>query len=99
VYFTGGSLNFARSFGPAVVSHTFPSYFWIYAVGPLLGAVVASGFYSLLKHLRWKECNPGQDREWDAGNVENEYMLKQGEKKTGEAEGAHRELPGVLEGQ
>ncbi|KAK4227380.1 putative aquaporin [Podospora fimiseda] len=61
VYFTGGSLNFARSLGPAVVNGSFPGYFWIYFVGPILGSLLASGFYALLKYLRWKECNPGQD--------------------------------------
>ncbi|KAM7200656.1 aquaporin-like protein [Naviculisporaceae sp. PSN 640] len=63
VYFTGGSLNPARSLGPAVVNASFPGYFWIYVVGPGLGALVACGFYVLLKWLRWRECNPGQD--WD----------------------------------
>lgn len=61
VYFTGGSLNPARSLGPAVVTGSFPTYFWIYFIGPILGALLASGFYALLKYLRWKECNPGQD--------------------------------------
>lgn len=61
VYFTGGSLNPARSLGPAVVNHSFPGYFWIYWLGPLLGSLLACGFYVLLKYLRWKECNPGQD--------------------------------------
>lgn len=61
VYFTGGSLNPARSLGPAVVTGSFPTYFWIYFLGPILGALLASGFYALLKYLRWKECNPGQD--------------------------------------
>ncbi|KAM7198473.1 aquaporin-like protein [Rhypophila sp. PSN 637] len=63
VFFTGGSLNPARSLGPAVVNGSFPGYFWIYWVGPALGAIVACGFYVLLKWLRWRECNPGQD--WD----------------------------------
>ncbi|KAK3331468.1 aquaporin-like protein [Apodospora peruviana] len=61
VYFTGGSLNPARSLGPAVVNHSFPGYFWIYWIGPALGSLLACGFYVLLKYLRWKECNPGQD--------------------------------------
>ncbi|KAL2121681.1 hypothetical protein VTJ04DRAFT_2136 [Mycothermus thermophilus] len=61
VYFTGGSLNPARSLGPAVVGHSFPGYFWIYWVGPLLGSLLACGFYVLLKYLRWQDCNPGQD--------------------------------------
>jgi len=30
VYFTGGSVNPARSFGPSVVAHKFASYHWIY---------------------------------------------------------------------
>ncbi|KAL2157090.1 hypothetical protein VTH06DRAFT_7046 [Thermothelomyces fergusii] len=62
-YFTGGSLNPARSLCPAVINHSFPGYFWIYWVGPLLGSLLACAFYVLLKYLRWKECNPGQD--WD----------------------------------
>ncbi|KAH6855483.1 aquaporin-like protein [Chaetomium sp. MPI-CAGE-AT-0009] len=65
VYFTGGSLNPARSLGPAVVNRSFPGYFWIYWLGPLLGSLLACGFYVLLKYLRWKECNPRQDAGWD----------------------------------
>ena len=34
VYYTGGSLNPARSFGPNVVMHSFPSYHWIYCILP-----------------------------------------------------------------
>ena len=61
IYFTGGSLNFARSLGPAAVNHHFPGYFWIYFVGPLLGSLLASAFYKLLNSLRYQTCNPGQD--------------------------------------
>ncbi|KXX80324.1 Aquaporin-2 [Madurella mycetomatis] len=61
VYFTGGSLNPARSLGPALVNGSFPGYFWIYWLGPILGSLLASAFYTLLRWLHWEECNPGQD--------------------------------------
>ncbi|KAL2875898.1 Aquaporin-1 [Colletotrichum sp. CLE4] len=61
VYFTGGSLNPARSFGPAAVNGVFPSYHWIYWLGPVAGSLIACGFYLLLRNLRYYECNPGQD--------------------------------------
>lgn len=51
VYFTGGSLNPARSFGPACVVG-FTSYHWIYWLGPMLGAGVASGAYALINWVR-----------------------------------------------
>ncbi|ELQ37760.1 aquaporin-2 [Pyricularia oryzae Y34] len=63
VYFTGASLNPARSLGPAVINRSFPSYHWIYWIGPMLGALLASGFYTLLDFCKWKQVNPGQD--WD----------------------------------
>ena len=34
VYYTGGSLNPARSFGPDVVLGSFPGYHWIYCSSP-----------------------------------------------------------------
>nr|POE89910.1 aquaporin-1 [Quercus suber] len=61
VYFTGGSLNPARSFGPCVVTHLFPGYHWIYWLGPALGAVLAVGFYRFVKVLEYETANPGQD--------------------------------------
>ncbi|KGB77441.1 aquaporin rerated protein, other eukaryote [Cryptococcus deuterogattii 99/473] len=60
VVYTGGSLNPARSLGPAVVTHNFPGYHWIYWVGPGLGAILAAGFYSLLKFLEY-ESVPGPE--------------------------------------
>jgi aquaporin related protein len=49
-FFTGGSLNPARSFGPCVVVG-FPGYHWIYWLGPLLGSAVASGAYWLINSI------------------------------------------------
>ncbi|KAI9833351.1 MAG: hypothetical protein M1819_003746 [Sarea resinae] len=61
VYFTGGSLNPTRSFGPAVIDRNFPGYHWIYWVGPILGALLASGFYKFCKMVEYETANPGQD--------------------------------------
>lgn len=66
-YYTGGSLNPARSLGPDVINRSFPGYHWIYWVGPLLGSLLASGFYRLLCLVRWENINPGQDyNEWES---------------------------------
>ncbi|KAF9872319.1 MIP family channel protein [Colletotrichum karsti] len=61
VYYTGGSLNPARSFGPAVVNRSFPGYFWIYVFGPTFGSLLACFFYAILRTLRYYEVNPDQD--------------------------------------
>jgi Major intrinsic protein len=61
IYYTGAGINPARAFGPDVVAGSFPSYHWIYWVGPFLGALLASSFWYLLEGLGWKTVNPGQD--------------------------------------
>ncbi|KAF7810108.1 putative aquaporin TIP-type RB7-5A [Senna tora] len=45
--FTGGSMNPARSFGPASVTSDFSS-FWIYLVGPMIGGGLAGLIYGQL---------------------------------------------------
>lgn len=45
---TGAALNPARTFGPALFTGTLGS-FWIYLVGPALGAAAAAGVYNILK--------------------------------------------------
>jgi aquaporin related protein len=74
VYYTGGSLNPARSFGPDVVLGSFPGYHWIYCipqknkrmksgVGPGLGAIVSTGLYTMIKVLDYEKVNGTQDRD------------------------------------
>lgn len=59
--YTGGSVNPARSFGPCVATRSFTGYQWIYWVGPILGSLLATGFYKIIKFLEYETCNPGQD--------------------------------------
>jgi glycerol uptake facilitator-like aquaporin len=48
---TGGSLNPARQFGPAVVSGQ-TRFLWVYLLAPLVGAAVAAWLRSLLQYRR-----------------------------------------------
>nr|OQO25458.1 hypothetical protein B0A51_07843 [Rachicladosporium sp. CCFEE 5018] len=49
--FTGAGLNPARSFATAVLNRHFPTYHWIYWLAPVLGGILAAGFYKLTKFL------------------------------------------------
>jgi hypothetical protein len=76
VYYTGGSLNPARSFGPCVILHSFHTYHWIYWVGPVLGSLLASGFYMFIKALEYETVNPEQD---DSGEMRRVFDPEKGE--------------------
>ncbi|XP_077026966.1 aquaporin-6, partial [Tamandua tetradactyla] len=47
IYFTGCSMNPARSFGPAIIVGKFTVH-WIFWVGPVMGAVLASLIYNFI---------------------------------------------------
>jgi aquaporin related protein len=61
VFYTGGSLNPTRSFGPCVVTKTFPKYHYIYWFGPIMGTLLAFGMYKIVKSVEYETVNPGQD--------------------------------------
>lgn len=62
-YYTGGSLNPARSLGPDVIAATFDGSAWIYYAAPFSGAIIASVLYTLLKFFRYETVVPEQDRD------------------------------------
>ncbi|GAA5821319.1 hypothetical protein JCM11251_004570 [Rhodosporidiobolus azoricus] len=68
VYYTGGSLNPARSFGPAVVVTEFSNYHWIYWLGPAIGTTIAAGLYRLLRILEYETCMGPEPEECAHGN-------------------------------
>ncbi len=49
--FSGSSLNTARSFGPALIGNKWTD-FWVYLVGPPLGAVLGWVVYSVVERSR-----------------------------------------------
>lgn len=44
---TGGSLNPARSFGPALITQNF-DFHWIYWIAPIIGGLIAAGMYKCI---------------------------------------------------
>ena len=48
---TGASMNPARSFGPALASGTW-THFWIYIVGPVIGAALGAFAYQFIRDER-----------------------------------------------
>ncbi|KAF7882343.1 uncharacterized protein EAF02_005706 [Botrytis sinoallii] len=77
VYYTGGSLNPARSFGPCVVSGSFDKQHWIYWVGPMVGTAIAVFFYKFIKMLEYEMANPGQDGDAKNDPTQNEKKREQ----------------------
>jgi aquaporin Z len=71
---SGASMNPARTFGPDLVGKTFTGY-WVYAVGPLIGATLAVAFAYVLR-------GPGGGR---AGSAAAQGELNTEAKRPGQA--------------
>jgi aquaporin related protein len=52
VNFTSTGINPARSLGPNVVMKSFPGSTWVYYVGPIIGALIATAMFAMLRFLR-----------------------------------------------
>uniref|UniRef100_A0A8C6X5A0 Aquaporin-5 n=1 Tax=Naja naja TaxID=35670 RepID=A0A8C6X5A0_NAJNA len=48
IYYTGCSINPARSFAPAVILGKFGPFHWIYWMGPFMGAILAAVIYNYI---------------------------------------------------
>lgn len=51
IYYTGGSLNPARTFGPDLIALDFGATHWIYWVGPLLGEIPSASLGPILPEI------------------------------------------------
>ena len=93
IFFTGGSLNPARSFGPDVVLGEFNGYHWIYWAGPALGALLAVLFYRVVKILEYENSNVGAEynrREAERFKADESIPVGSGRRGDSSYDGSHR---------
>ncbi|CAI9771005.1 unnamed protein product [Fraxinus pennsylvanica] len=62
---SGGSMNPARSLGPALVSWKFDDHLWIYLVAPTIGAIAGVFAYRILRLQGWS-CESSQAQKGSA---------------------------------
>jgi aquaporin Z/aquaporin NIP len=83
---SGGSLNPARTLGPDIIAVSFP-YWWIYIVGPVLGAAAGAALWEFVLGKGRKQAaeQAGQEShgEQRAGTT-RPGILRRGDTRTGE---------------
>lgn len=76
--YTGGSLNPARSLGPALISNKW-TYHWVYWAGPIVGGVVAALLYQKAFRARSpqeeEELKRENDYHYQAANAKENEIL------------------------
>ncbi|RAL60122.1 hypothetical protein DID88_000747 [Monilinia fructigena] len=63
IFWTGAGINPARAFSPALVQGKFPSYHWIYWLGPIAGAFLAAALYLGLKAMKYELVGGDADKD------------------------------------
>ncbi|KAB8297395.1 hypothetical protein EYC80_002738 [Monilinia laxa] len=63
IFWTGAGINPARAFSPALVQGQFPSYHWIYWLGPIAGAFLAAALYLGLKAMKYELVGGDADKD------------------------------------
>ncbi|KAM5253873.1 aquaporin-6 isoform 1-T2 [Hipposideros larvatus] len=94
VYFTGCSMNPARSFGPAIIVGKFTLH-WIFWVGPLTGAILASLIYNFILFPDTKTL--AQRLAILTGNAETEKLVAEESQKESQSGSGDTKLESVCQ--